>query len=293
MIRQHALATFFVLACAISWLIWAPLWLPHFGVQGLPVLPFHHALGAIGPIAAAFLVSGAESGRAGPADLLRRMGLWRNRTMWIVIALFGPFAMLGVAFLGARVFGSEPISVAGVGLSREFPQFSALGFLVYNVVTFGYGEETGWRGFALPRLQARHGALVSSLLLTGGWSLWHAPLFLYRPEYLTMGGAGIAGWLFSLLTGSVLLTWLYNESRGSILVVALVHATVDIAFTSDMSSSFIINATGAIVTMLGVAVVVVTGPRFLSRNGMVVWSPEGGGVTGFFDRNGVVQPSTR
>ncbi|MEO8452108.1 MAG: CPBP family intramembrane glutamic endopeptidase [Gemmatimonadota bacterium] len=290
MILRHPLPTFFTLACAISWLIWAPLWLPRFGVHGLPVVPFHHALGAFGPIAAAFIVSRVEAGRAGPADLLRRMGLWHNRTTWLAVALCGPFAMLAVAILAAWLLGAASFSRLGFGVSSEFPQFAALGFLVYNVLTFRYGEETGWRGFALPRLQARHGAFVSSLLLTAGWALWHVPLFLYRPGYVVMGVAGILGWLFSLLTGAVLLTWVYNESRGSILVVALFHATVDVAFTSNASSPFIVNAAGTILTVFGIVVVLVAGPRYLSRKGMVVRSNAAGRVIDFVDRDGVVHP---
>ncbi|MEO8059183.1 MAG: hypothetical protein ABI671_12730 [Burkholderiales bacterium] len=42
----------------------------------------------------------------------------------------------------------------------------------------------------------------------------------------------------SLLTGAVLLTWLHNQSLGSILVVALFHAAIDAAFTSQASSQF-------------------------------------------------------
>ncbi len=160
--------------------------------------------------------------------------------------------------------------LAGIGRSRELPQLPALGFLAYNVVSFGYGEEAGWRGFALPRLQARHSALTASMLLTVGWALWHVPLFLYRPGYTGMGAAGIAGWLFSLATGAVLLTWLYNGSRGSILVVALFHAAVDVAFTSDVSSPLVVNAAGALITLCGLAVLVATGWRTLSRRGEMV-----------------------
>jgi hypothetical protein len=109
--------------------------------------------------------------------------------------------------------------------------------------------------------------LIASLLLTVGWALWHLPLFLYRPGYTTMDAAGVVGWLFSLLTGSVLLTWLYNESRGSILVVAIFHATVDVAFTSSVASTSVVNITGALITLWGLIVLIVAGPRCLSKHG--------------------------
>lgn len=273
------LLLFFALAYGISWMIWAPLWLPAFGIDTLPVLPFHHAWGAVGPIAAAFLVAGMEAGAAGPRDLLRRMVLWRGRLLWVLLALLAPLGVLAFAALAAWLFTGEEGSLAGVGVSREFPQFSALGFLVYNLFSFGYGEEVGWRGYALPRLQAKYSALVATLLLTLGWALWHVPLFLYRPGYTSMGATGIAGWFFSLLTGAVLLTWLFNESRGSILVVALFHAAIDVAFTSDISSPFVVNAAGVIVTLWGLTVLVVAGPRHLSRKGKVVALPDDGGET--------------
>ena len=284
--RRHPLAIFFLLACGISWLLWAPLWLPAFGITGLWVFPFHHALGALGPIIAAFLVSTMEIGRHGPADLLRRMGLWRGRLVWVAVALLAPYALLALAVFGVSILGGESLSMAGFGTSREFAQFSAPMFLVYNIVSFGIGEEVGWRGFALPRLQTRHSALVASMLLTVGWAFWHLPLFFYRPGYMSMGGAGVAGWLFSLLTGAVLLTWLYNESRGSILVVALFHATVDVAFTLGISSPSVSNAVGALITIWGIAVLVVAGPRYLSRRGKMVRLHDSKGVTGFIDRNG-------
>jgi len=132
---------------------------------------------------------------------------------------------------------------------------------------------------------ARHSALVASLLLTLGWALWHAPLFLYRPGYTSMNAAGIAGWLFSLVTGAVLLTWLYNGSKGSLLVVALFHAAVDVVFTSAISSPSVITTAGALITVCGVMVLVATGPGYLSRRGKMVSLHDRGEVTGFVDRD--------
>jgi membrane protease YdiL (CAAX protease family) len=198
------------------------------------------------------------------------MVTWRGRLRWLAVACLAPFALLLLAMAGASLVGGQKFTLEGMGTSREFPQFSAFAFLAYNIVSFGYGEEVGWRGFVLPRLQARHSALVSSLLLTLGWALWHIPLFSYRPGYLGMNAAGIGGWVLSLVTGSVLLTWLYNSSRGSLLVVAIFHATIDVVFTSQTSSPSVINALGAFITVAGVIVVVAAGPRDLSHIGKVV-----------------------
>jgi uncharacterized protein len=291
MIRRHPLATYFAFAYGISWLLWAPLWMPAFGVDGLPVLPFHHALGALGPITAAFLVSALETGLAGPLDLFRRMGLWRGRLVWVALALLAPFALLALAVVGTSLIGGESLSLAGFGSSREFPQFSALGFLAYNIVSFGYGEEVGWRGFALPRLQTRHSAFVATLLLTLGWALWHLPLFFYRPGYVSMGAVDIVGWFLSFLTGAVLLTWLYNESRGSLLVVALFHATVDIVFTSDISSQPVTNGAGVLITLWGIIVLVAAGPGYLSRRGKMIRLDQSDAVTGFVHRDGHIAPT--
>lgn len=269
------LLAFYGLACSISWLVWAPLWLPALGIEGLPLLPFHHAIGAVGPIAAAFIVTTLSTGQPGAAELWSRMFLWRGRFKWIAIALFAPFVIFLLATAGAFLFAGEPFSLGAIGRSSEFPQFSLFTFLLYNIFSFGYGEEVGWRGFALPRLQKRYSAFISTLLLSVAWALWHLPLFFYRPGYLDMDIAGTAGWFFSLLTGAVLLTWLYNSSRGSLLVAALFHATIDVAFTSDVSSDFVVNAMGFLITVWGIGVLVWAGPKYLSGAGKMGVGPDG------------------
>lgn len=273
MVRRHPLAVFFALSYGLSWLLWSPLWLPALGFHGLPVLPYHHALGALGPISAALAVSALEDGGGGPRDLLGRMVAWRGRLGWVAVGLLAPIALLVGVAVAASVATGEPLRLGEIGRSSELPGLGAVGFLLYNLFTFGYGEEVGWRGFALPRLQADRSALAATLLLSVGWALWHVPLFLYRPGFVAMGPAGTAGWFFSLLTGAVLLTWLYNASRGSLLVVALFHASVDVAFTSDLSSTLVVNGAGAAITIWGIVVIVLAGPRCLCRAGKMVRRP--------------------
>lgn len=252
------LIRFLLLAYAISWAIWSPLWLPAIGITGLPVLPYHHALGGFGPLIAAIICTAQEKSAAGVRALFESMLAWRP-VAYLLIALLAPFVLLVVSMIF-----HGPFDANGIWRNDEFPQMGFIIFFLYNLVFFGFGEETGWRGFALPRLQQRMNALIASLLLTVFWAIWHWPLFLYRPGYTTMGVGGAAGWVFSLLTGSVLLTWLFNSTRGSLLVVAIFHSTVDIAFTCKAAAPVVVGTMGMLITLWGIAMVFVAGPRKLS-----------------------------
>jgi hypothetical protein len=80
----------------------------------------------------------------------------------------------------------------------------------------------------------------------------------------TTGLVAIPGWLFSIVTGSVLLAWMYNSTGGSILIVAIFHGTLDIAINSP-SGSELTNVMGALVTIWGLAALHWAGPKNLSR----------------------------
>jgi len=249
------LRTFFVLAYGLSWLIWLPLYGPALGLPDLPILPYHHGIGGLGPLLAAFLTTGWYEGSGGVRSLWRRCGQARP-VAYLAIALISPF-VLGLIAGGLHfVVSGTPFRLGSLFTSREFPELNFLTFFGYNLLFFGYGEEVGWRGFALPRFQDRMSPLWASVVLTVFWALWHWPLFLYRPGYTSMDLAGIAGWVFSLLTGSVLLTWLYNASRGSILICAVFHSTVDVAFTADFADPMVVNYLGALITIWGMFVAI-------------------------------------
>jgi uncharacterized protein len=92
----------------------------------------------------------------------------------------------------------------------------------------GSGEETGWRGYALARLQRRSGPVRASLIVTAGWAVWHVPLFFLLAGYAGFGPLMAVGWLAGLAAGALVLTATYNWAGGSILAVAFWHATYDL-----------------------------------------------------------------
>ncbi len=215
LLRKHPVLGFFGLAYLISWGLWLPLYCPP--LAGWRV-PYHHALGAFGPLLAAGLLGRGLYGPAALRALLRRMAQWRVRAGWYAVAVLLPLALAALVQL---VVGPPPAGPwPGLGHSAEFPHWNALAIGLYNVLVFGYGEEVGWRGFALPELQQRYGTQRAVLLVAAGWAVWHLPLFWYRPGYLHLDAGGVAGWLLSLVMGSALLTWLFNGTHGSLLLCA-------------------------------------------------------------------------
>jgi membrane protease YdiL (CAAX protease family) len=100
---------------------------------------------------------------------------------------------------------------------RELPDRFLFIFLF-----IGLGEEPGWRGFALPRLQKQCTPLIASLILAPIWALWHLPLM--GNEF---PAAVIPAFLISLLGGTLIQTWLFNRTKGSVFAQMLFHATVN------------------------------------------------------------------
>ena len=135
----------------------------------------------------------------------------------------------------------------------------------FCLVFYGFGEEVGWRGFALPRLQTgRRSALTAALILGLFWAAWHIPLFSFAMGFESMELVVIPAWAFSMVTGSVLLAWIYNSSGGSVSIVAIFHSMPDIATTSPAGPQ-LAAVMGALLTIWGLAMLHWAGPKTLSR----------------------------
>lgn len=258
-------AAFYAGALLLSWLAWLPLALAAMGVWGGDPPQELHLLGSLGPMLSAFIVTAAWHGRPGVTALARRMVAWRGNLRWIALAVLVPLGLYALGVLVTRAVQGVWLDVGTLGQSPEYPWMPAVVAVLANLVFYGYGEEVGWRGFLLPRLQARSSALKSAVLVTLFWACWHIPLFAFADGFRKMGAIGIPGWLFSLLLGSVILTWLFNSSGGSILVVALFHAMLDVAINSPSDGVLMQNVVGGTLTVLGFVLVNRVGREHLAR----------------------------
>lgn len=228
LLRRHPLFAYFAIAYLITWTLLLPLALAARGVIALRLPPALHALGALGPLLAAFVVVRALGGRAAVKDWLSGCVKWRVAPVWWLLAIGSPLILFAVSTLGVRLAGGPWPDFQRLSLPGYANAQWLLDVLFVGTFAYGLGEEPGWRGFALPRLEARHGPLLGTLILTPFWALWHWPAFLYRATY--QGGAPtVVGFLFGLLAGAIVLTFLYDGSGRSLLLVILFHALINIA----------------------------------------------------------------
>jgi uncharacterized protein len=129
------------------------------------------------------------------------------------------------------------------------------------------GIVPGWRGYALPRLQARFNALTATLILGAMWAIWHAPLFVLPVEVYD----GLNFGLYAILTlaVSVIYTWLYNSTGGSVLLAMVLHGVINLCLLWYPSTQgmlpMTVLAAGACVAALGI--ILVYGPETLAESG--------------------------
>jgi membrane protease YdiL (CAAX protease family) len=222
-IARHPLVAFFALAYLGAWLAVFPLILSKLGVipLALPPEPFVLLGGLAGPLLAALVVTTITEGKAGVKKLLGSCVRGRVSLRWYAVALLGYFVAL---LLGGVV-------VFGTSLLKEFASHwpEALSFyllaLVLGAVIGGpIGEEPGWRGFALPRLQNIFGPLAGSIILGVVWGFWHLPAYfggwLGVPLTISTLGSVITGTVAS----AIIMTWVYNNARSSVFLMILMHS---------------------------------------------------------------------
>src|SRR5688572_10882110 len=205
-VAHRELPIFFALAFLLSWYPWFLAL-----AQGRTSGP-----NPLGPFVAALIVTGIAGGWPGIRDLLARIVRGRIGLRWYAVIFGLPVVLCAMALAIMAAFGqvgSMPTATAW----RELPER-----FIFIFLFIGLGEEPGWRGFALLRLQKTYSPLRASLILAPIWALWHLPL---------MGNEFplpiIPAFLISLLAGTLIQTWLFNRTKGSVFAQMLFHSTVN------------------------------------------------------------------
>jgi uncharacterized protein len=224
-LRQHPIAGYFLLAFALQWSWMIPL---YSRVHQQMITPWV----ILSPFLAALIMAWITEGKVGVGQLLRRCLRWRVNLVWYALALFCiPLAyVLGISFKSGALAALRP------GVTWLIPYGTTVIVLLFGAL----GEEPGWRGFALPRLQERFGPLVGTLILGSLWVIWHLPVWVFVPG----GNAGgnpigrlaitvsFIGWASFLIANSIIMTWMFNHTRGSALLAIVFHAAINASYAT-------------------------------------------------------------
>jgi membrane protease YdiL (CAAX protease family) len=217
-INRYQISIFFILTFVLSWFPW------YAGIAPEVM--------AMGPSIAAFIVVLMVGGRLGFVDLLRSFVRWRASLGIWALAIFGP-GILYLVGLGVHLFmgGEAPPFI----MIRE--ELNLLPLYLVMVVLMPWngpvGEEFGWRGYALPKLQNKYGPLIASLVIGTVWGIWHLPDFFALQGVIgtlatALGMIFLVPYVLGTIANSVFMTWLYNKSKASALIAGIVwHAAID------------------------------------------------------------------
>jgi membrane protease YdiL (CAAX protease family) len=218
LLARYPLISFFGMAFLFSWIAVSPLILN----PALPIELFQ-ILGAFaGPTLSAMILIAALEGKPGLGAFFKRYLQWRAGIGWWFVVLFG--ILIGLNVVAAFIVGPSVLTEFIQNIDLILPTY--LITLIVGVILGPLWEEPGWRGFALPRLQAQLGPLIGSIILGAMWALWHVPGYL-------------GGWMTSAFTAllvtcigfSILATWIYNNTGGSILLMILLHSSSNAAIS--------------------------------------------------------------
>jgi hypothetical protein len=176
---------------------------------------------ACGPTIAAFLMTAITEGKSGVKALWKRF--WnRNLSLkWLLVTLLTYESIRLVTNLVVRTIDGQPYPI----IDESTRLWTILPLFLQAFVASGMGEEFGWRGYALPRLQVKWNALVSSIILGIIWTAWHIPAFFIPDQPLYQ--RNFWEWVPLILLSSVLYTWIFNNTKGSVLAAALIHASLN------------------------------------------------------------------
>lgn len=227
---RHPLVGYFLLAFGITWLLFSPIVLSQRGFNLLPwqlpdalILLFFILATYLGPLCSAIAMTSLTGGKEGLRTFLGRIVQWRVGIRRYLLVLVG-YPLIFLAGIGTLLPAEVLKGIAGnqqLFLTLYLPNI-LVGFLIPSL-----GEEPGWRGFALPRLQAQYGALVGTLILGTLHAFWHTPAYFVRGPILDSGFdlTIYTANSLAIIASTIIWTWLFNNAKGSIFFAMFVHST--------------------------------------------------------------------
>jgi membrane protease YdiL (CAAX protease family) len=223
-IERSSLGLFFLLAIPLGWFWWLQMYL---GLWPAELIIIPSSLGGLSPLLTLWLLDRFRKDQKILGPIFESIHSWKNQILWLIVAAIA-FPLLIIVGNMVSFFMGHEIQLV---LLNPGPTELGLALIAIIPITFLAGnissplfEEPGWRGYALPELQARFGRELGSLVLGCYWWLWHQMMNISFGIYPSIVG------FISMLGLSFLIDSIFNLSRRNLLAAMFAH-----------SSSFIVN----------------------------------------------------
>ncbi len=208
------IVVYFLLAYAFTWACHLAIPALHlrFSLQQPSASLGLYLLGLAGPLFAAFALTVRE-GRASVRRFFAQALRWRFSPVLYIAALGTAGALYAVT--------DAVFVIRGGHIPRPWIDAGGAIPLLAGQIWVVVGEEFGWRGFALPRLQSRVGPLPAALIIGVLWAAWHLPMFFVRgaPQH----GESFIEFCYVTTAWSIVMTALYNRAGASLIATMLFH----------------------------------------------------------------------
>ena len=216
-LKRHAVASYFALTFAISWLGALAVVAPKL-LRGEPVPKFSGILMfpvmLLGPVVSGFLLTRLVDGSSGLRDLFSRMRKIRVGAQWYTVLLIPPAVILSVLLL-LKTF------VSPVYAPNRFFVGASFGIVA------GFFEEIGWTGYVFPKMARSGNALGAGIALGVLWGIWHMPVIDYLGTATPHGAYWqryFLAFIAAMTAMRVLISWIYANTK-SVPLAQLMHAS--------------------------------------------------------------------
>ncbi|MFT8363173.1 MAG: type II CAAX endopeptidase family protein [Sporolactobacillus sp.] len=218
LIIKHELIIYLVITFLVTWIFWGISFTSN-TLNG----PFR-IMGSFLPSIMSIIFIGYANGFNGIKKLFKTLTIWKVSPffyafifLYTAVSLYLPSFICSIIGLNYKIHMNNHIS--------SFPLTSPLTILTcfFAVMIFGgpVGEELGWRGFVLPKLQKKFNPFISSIILGVIWAGWHIPFFYF---HISGYNVSFVSYLLETIWLTILFTWLYNNTKGSLLIIILFHS---------------------------------------------------------------------
>ncbi len=249
-LKENPVTCFFILSFLISWILWIPLlyghfrygwtnWEGNFWTNHKTQLGI---LGALGPAISAIIMIYLLDGKKGVKTLLKRAIQWKVNILWWVVGFYFWWIVCSVLVFTLNLKPAQEIAMDFVYALINIP-----GLLIIQMpfLIGMFGEELGWRGFALPKLLDKYNPIIASLILALPWIFWHTPLAVFQEwRGNLLIGHFLLNYIATVIPLTLIFTWFFQKTKGSVLLTIIFHSSLNLTFNAYASALGLEESTG-------------------------------------------------